>query len=176
MKNSEALSPEQIQACYNQLEQQLRALPWFNTGQWLTSSHVFPPPPAVADGMTFQLYKPHWFNEEHHGIHFETFLDFRPQKQKHTTVTLHLLHLPSVPGTTIKRREIALRVVDRIRPVVESWPDYQFRAGAYGQQPFARTLMGQGEQLQAELLTEFTRMATSIGPVIDEVLTELKLL
>ena len=101
MKNSEALSPEQIQACYKHLEQQLRAQPWFSAGQWLTSSHVFPPAPAPAEGMTFQLYKPHWFNQEHHGIHFETYLDYTPQKQKHTTVTLHLLHLPCVPGTTI---------------------------------------------------------------------------
>ncbi|HEY9844402.1 MAG: hypothetical protein ACAI44_29185 [Candidatus Sericytochromatia bacterium] len=167
-----ALSPEEITDCFARVRQALEAEPWYAAGHWLSSTHAFPE--TTPEGITFQLFKAHWFNQEHHGIHFESYLDFDPRRQKKSFVTLHLLHLPKLPGSAIPRRELARRVVDQIRPGIEAqWPGYVFRAGAYGQQPFVRRLDGSDPAFAATLAGELKRLCLYAGPAIDAVLTEL---
>lgn len=169
---TQTLRFSQIDALFGQVAAGLAQAPWFTAENWLTSQHVFPPT-GEAEGLTFQLYKPHWFNQEHHGIHLESYLAYDARKQARSFVTLHLLHTPTLPGTAIPRKRLAQAVVDALRPTLDTWPDYTFRAGAYGQQPFVRRLDGRaadfGDQLQAEL----ARLCPLVGPVVDTALRTL---
>ena len=166
------MTPEQISECFEGLKQALEAQAWFRESGWICDSHGFPE--AHPEGLTFHVTKAHWFNQDHHGIHLESWLPFDPAKQKKSFITLHLLHAATIPGTGVKRKRLAQGVVDRIREAIESWPGYVFRAGAYGQQPFSCALDGSSPDFAAELQKQITRLAQTIGPVVDQVLKELE--
>lgn len=168
---STGLTESQILERFEAVRAELQAQPWFAAESWTCSVYPFTlAPPA---GITLQLAKTHWFNQEHHGIHLESFLAFEASKQAHSFVTLHLLHTPTIPGTNIKRKLLAQAVVDRIRPTVADWPGYSFRAGAYGQQPFAKPLDGRSPDFAAELSHELIRLCQLVGPVVDQSLQSL---
>lgn len=147
---------------------------WYRLQNWEHSQHIFPPH-GLAEGITFQLSKPHWYNQDRQGIHLESFLDFRPAKQKKTVLTLHLLHLPVIPGTALKRKVLAKQVVDALRPEIENWQGYIFRTGSYGQQPFSLHLDATAPEFEQVLVQEFARLAQFVGPHIDRALQELGL-
>lgn len=172
------MTPEEITTCFESLATALASEAWYKQQNWQYSQHVYPPQ-GSAEGVTFQLFKTHWFNQAQphapaqQGIHLETYLDFKPAKQKKTVLTLHLLHLPFIPGTQLKRNALAKEVVDVLRSEIGAWPGYVFRAGAYGQQPFALTLDGNAPGFEARLKFEFSRLAQAAGPIIERALVQL---
>ena len=103
-----SLTQSQIFARFEAVRAELEAQPWYAAEAWCSSVHPFTLAPP--EGITFQVFKPHWFNQERHGVHFESFLAFDAAKQAHSFVTLHLLHTPTVPGTAIKRKLLAQAV------------------------------------------------------------------
>ncbi len=155
---------------FKAVEKALKAQPWFKKEGWMISVHGFPA--TKPDGVTFHLFKKHWFNEESGGIHVESYLSLDSRKQKDTYVTIHLLHLATIPGTKVKRIEFSTPVVNKLFKEVSGWKGYKFRAGKYGTQPFTRKLTT-GSGFEAELAEEVTRIARAFGPVIDEILSEL---
>lgn len=165
------LTESQILERFAAVRAELQAQPWFAAESWTCSVYPFTlAPPA---GIALQVAKSHWFNQTHHGIHLESFLAFEADKQANAFLTLHLLHTPTIPGTRIKRKILAQAVVDRIRPEIAGWPGYTFRAGAYGQQPFARPLDGRSQDFAAELSRELIRLCQLVGPVVDQSLQSL---
>ena len=124
----------------------LQAKAWFRKGKWLSSVHGFPAEnPAF---ITFHIFKKSY-------------------------VTLHLLHQDLIPGTSVKRVVFAKRVVDAVFNEVRTWPGYKFRAGKYGQQPFAKVLEGSSADFEETLENEVERLCLRIEPIIDEALKEL---
>lgn len=148
------------------VEKSLKALPWFKKDGWLTSVHPFPR--TKPDGVTFHLFKKHWFNEDSGGIHIESYLALDPKKQKKTYLTIHVLHHALIPGTKIKRMAISKPFVDGISAEVKSWKGYAFRAGKYGQQPFTKFLDATRAGFEEELTSELSRMCKVLGPAMDE--------
>src|SRR5687767_11186944 len=113
------MSQSDVETVFRQVSNELAKKPWFKKEKWKVSTHTFPVnKPAFV---TFHVFKEHWLNHEREGIHIESFLAFDPKARKKSSVTIHLLHYDVVPGTKIKRREVAQPIVDAIFDDVSAW-------------------------------------------------------
>lgn len=162
---------DEIRQRFKKVERLLKAKTWFKTGKWIVSIHTFPND-LKPDGVTFQVFRKHWWNEERQGIHIESFLSLNPKKQK-TYVTLHLLHSKVIPGTNLKREVLSRSFVDAIYDDVKEWKGYKFRAGKYGTQPFTKILDGAKATFEHELTEEVSRMCTKLGPILESCIEEI---
>jgi hypothetical protein len=153
------------------IEKKLKSKSWFKKDKWLISIHPFPR--KNPTGITFHVFKEHWFNEESDGIHIESHLDLNLKKQKKSYLTVHLLHKDNIPGTKLKRIELSKPIVDAVYETVSKWNGYKFRGGKYGQQPFTLTIDGTSKSFEAELEGEITRLCKVLGPQIDTTLSSL---
>ncbi len=140
---------------------------------WLTSVHQYPPEPAIAEVFTLHVYRSNWFNEDRQGIHFETFIGPKEWKKKQIQIAMHIFHVETIPGTTLKRRAVAVPFVDEIHDLVSGWQGYTFRTGKYGAHPFTKNLSFEVETLEAQLSAELLRLCLELGPRMDRVLKNL---
>lgn len=164
------MSQHEAEAIFDRVAKTLSKKIWFKKETWKVSTHTFPPKkPAFV---TFHVFKDHWFNHERQGIHIESFLAFDSKARKKSSITIHLLHYDVVPGTRMKRREIAQPIVDAIFDEVSSWDGYKFRAGKYGLQPFSKLLDGSSANFTSALVDEVSRICKVVGPVVDTVLAQ----
>jgi hypothetical protein len=165
------MSIKDLQKRFKKVETILKSKPWFSEEKWLIAQHPFPK--MKPDGITLHVFKKNWFNEEHLGIHFESYLDLNPKKQKKTYITLHALHYDEFPDTSIERKNFSRPLVDAIYREVSEWKGYNFRAGKYGLQPFTKLLDASSGRFEANLAKEIERLCKVIGPKIDETLKSL---
>lgn len=156
---------------FKKVEKLLQAKAWFKKERWIVSVHPFPQ--TNPDGVTLQVFKKNWFNDDRQGIHFESYFDLNPKKQKKTYVTLHALHADVIPNTKISRKQFATSLVDQIYDEVSSWDGYEFRAGKYGQQPFTKFLDATNNDFEKQLAQELMRLCERVGPEVDKVLKAL---
>lgn len=145
---------------------------WFSR-DWLFDTHPFPAEPALPECVTLHIFRPGWFNEDHQGVHFESFLSPKEWKKKQLSVAMHIFHCRYVPGTSVKRREIAKPFIDACVDLVSSWPGYVFRAGRYGTHPFTYHLTFESETLVPLLAAEFTKLCLQLGPLMDRTLGDV---
>jgi len=157
---------------FRTIEMHLAKESWFRKDGWMVSTYCFPND-AKAAGVTFHVFKKHWWNDDHRGIHIESYLDLDEKKQKKTYITLHLLHSPTIPGTKIKRIALSKPFVDQIENRVKKWPGYKFRVGKYGQQPFTKFLDGTAATFEEELGKEVMRICKELGPTLESCLRNL---
>lgn len=165
------MKKDDLIARFKKVEKLLQAKPWFKKQGWIVSVHPFPP--KNPEGVTLQVFKKTWFNDERQGIHFESYFDLNPKKQKKTYVTLHALHADKIPGTKISRKEFAMPLVDQIYDEVSSWEGYEFRTGKYGQQPFTKFLDATDSKVETHLAKELMRLCEHVGPTVDKILKTL---
>jgi len=151
---------------------QLETKAWFKKEGWRARVSLYKKHPPVVASM--HIYKDGWFNDEGGGIHFETFVGPKEEKNSSVNVVLHLLHTPTIPGTKIKRAELSKLVVDKTYAMITDWPGYHFKVGKYGMQPFSKTIEFDDETLTTVLTTEFARLCRNLGPVIDSSLKKLQ--
>lgn len=154
-----------LQKKFKKVEDALKSKAWFSKDKWIVSQHPFPE--KKPDGITLHVFKKHWFNEEHLGIHFESYLDLNEKKLKKTYVTLHVLHYDEIPGTKISRKKLAQPLVDSFLSEVSDWEGYSFRTGKYGLQPFTKFLDASKPAFEEELTRELERLCKALGPKID---------
>lgn len=164
------MSQSEVQAIFDSVTKALSKKAWFKNEKWRVSTHTFPPKKPTV--ITFHVFKDNWYNTEKQGIHIETFLTFDPKARKKSSIAIHLFHYEIIPGTKMKRREIAQPIVDAIFDEVSSWDGYKFRAGKYGLQPFTKILNGTSADFPSILADEVTRICKLIGPVIDRILKQ----
>lgn len=157
-----------LQKRFAKVEKVLKSKPWFSKEKWLVSHHPFPE--FSPDGVTFHVFKKHWFNEDKMGIHFESYLNLDPKKNKKAYITLHALHYDEFPSSKISRKKFSQPLVDLIYDEVSEWEGYKFRAGKYGLQPFAKHLNATDADFENQLIEELERLCKVIGPKIDKVL------
>lgn len=153
------------------VEKKLNAKPWFKKEKWLISVHGFPS--SKPKFVTFHVFKKHWFNEDKQGIHIESYLAIDPKMRKKSYITIHILHHSKIPGTNLKRLNIAQPFVDSIYSEVKSWDGYKFRVGKYGIQPFTKILDGTDVNFSSILEEEVSRMCKNLGPAVDRVLSQV---
>jgi hypothetical protein len=157
-----------LQKRFKKVEDALKTKPWFSKGKWIVAQHPFPK--SKPGGVTLHVFKKHWFNDEHLGIHFESYLDLNEKKQKKTYITLHALHYDEIPGLKVSRKKLAQPLVDSLFLEVSSWDGYNFRSGKYGLQPFTKFLDASKDTFEDELTEEIERLCKVIGPKIDATL------
>jgi hypothetical protein len=156
---------------FKTVQSELEKKSWFKKDKWLVSIHPFPS--KNPDAVTFHVYKKNWFNENHSGIHVESFLYIDSKKRKKSYVTLHLLHEEKIPGTNLKRIALAKPFVDEIYEEVKMWDGYKFRVGKYGMQPFSKDLDGANEDFEKNLVEEVSKICKNLGPVVDTILKQV---
>lgn len=154
------------------VEKGLSKKAWFKKDKWIISVHAFPDE-KNAEGVTFHIFKKHWWNEDKKGIHIESYLDLDLKKQKKTYLTIHLLHSDLIPGTKLKRINFAKPFVDEIYDEVSSWDGYEFRVGKYGQQPFTKFLDATDPKFEKKLEIEIERMCKNLGPALDKAIKSI---
>src|SRR4051812_24336076 len=59
---------------------------WFRDGGWAAFVGHY------TNGIFMQVYKPHWYNQEFEGIHFELALDARCVENRTASIQLHVTH------------------------------------------------------------------------------------
>ncbi|CAN5322387.1 hypothetical protein BH11CYA1_BH11CYA1_15360 [soil metagenome] len=156
--------------------------PWFKES-WLVDVHFFPAAPQVPESVTMHVSRPHWFNEDGQGIHFEVQFGPKQWAKSEISLMLHVFHCATIPGTKIKRIAVTKPFIDSNYDLIASWPGYSFRAGRYGTQSFSCTLvlaehMTQSrsqdaaveEQFALMVSNEILRLCRTLGPAIDQAL------
>lgn len=137
---------------------------------WCTSVHQYPAEPQPPEVFTLHVFRPDWFNEDRQGIHFETFMGPKEWKKKQVQIAMHIFHVETIPGTSVKRRAIAVPFVDAVYDTVSEWDGYSFRAGKYGAHPFTKVLSFDFDKFEEQLSEELLRLCTVLGPVMDKTL------
>lgn len=143
---------------------------WYDHKSWITSVHPFPPKPADPEVFTLHVYRSNWFNESRQGIHFETFMGSKEWKKQQIQIAMHIFHIENIPGTSLKRRAVAVPFVDEIYELVSSWDGYTFRTGKYGAHPFTKHLLFEIETFETQLSSELLKLCLELGPKMDETL------
>lgn len=138
--------------------------------KWLTSVHQYPPEPAEPEVFTLHVYRSNWFNQDRQGIHFETFMGPKEWKKKQIQIAMHIFHVEIIPGTSLKRRAVAVPFVDQIHDQVSNWEGYTFRTGKYGAHPFTKHLSFELETFEEQLSCELLRLCLKLGPAMDKTL------
>lgn len=166
------MTAEQIKNRFKFIETNLSKKAWFKKDKWIISIHAFPNE-KTPDGVTFHIFKKHWWNEDRKGIHIESYLDLNPKKQKKTYLTIHLLHSDLIPGTKLKRIALAKPFIDEIFDEVSSWEGYDFRVGKYGQQPFTKFLDATDPKFEKNLEVEIEKMCKKLGSTLDKTIKSI---
>lgn len=167
MKTTELLKDR-----FKLIETNLSKKAWFKKDKWIISVHAFPNE-KNAEGVTFHIFKKHWWNEDRRGVHIESYLDLDPKKQKKTYLTIHLLHSDLIPGTKLKRIAFSKPFIDEVFEEVSSWDGYDFRVGKYGQQPFTKLLDANDPKFEKYMEIEIERMCKKLGPVLDKTIKSI---
>lgn len=139
----------------------VRKEPWFRKGNWTLVA-------SSGDWSGLQLSKTNWFNEEGHGIHFETWLSPEVLESGVVQFQAHVMHAGmTFPGTDKKAGALSRPVIARHGELVRSWAYHIPAVPGMG-------LLGTRVQFQAAdfpeiVLRECSRFAL-LGDTIDELL------
>ncbi|MBV7333391.1 hypothetical protein KFU94_35185 [Chloroflexi bacterium TSY] len=136
---------------------------WFKDGGWVGFVGHY------THGIYMQLYKPHWYNQEFEGIHFELALDAKCVENKTASIQLHITHKAVLPD----REKFNAVTIPRMKRIVEEWEgtQYEFSETKLSERlnlnvPYAKTTFAR------KVSAEFAQIC-ELGTIIDEALEEL---
>lgn len=90
---------------------------WFQEGHWVAFVGHY------TGGIFLPVYKPHWYNQEFEGIHFELALDSRCVQNKAANIQLHITHRNILPDRDLFNQY----TIPRMAVVVNQWDSrYEF--------------------------------------------------
>ncbi|RIK40318.1 MAG: hypothetical protein DCC55_15430 [Chloroflexi bacterium] len=84
---------------------------WFQQGQWTAFIGHY------THGIFMQMSKPHWYNYEFDGIHFELAIDKPSAEQQLASIQLHITHKSVLPD----REAFNAYTIPRMLEMVEAW-------------------------------------------------------
>jgi hypothetical protein len=135
---------------------------WFQKGHWVAFVGHY------THGIFMQVYKPHWYNQEFEGIHFELALDAHCLKNRVASIQLHITHKNVLPD----REQFNQYTIPRMAELVSQWDSrYELAKTRPSERlnlhvPFTQTNFAQkvaGEMAQV----------CQLGVIIDEALSQL---
>jgi len=135
---------------------------WFDEGNWVAFVGHY------TNGIFMQVYKPHWYNNEFEGIHFELGLDARCLGSKIANVQLHITHKNVLPD----RDQFNQDTIPRMAALVRDWDGrYELSETKLSERlnlniPFTQTNFAQ------KVADEFAQVC-QLGTIIDETLARL---
>lgn len=149
----------QVMAAYRKIAK----MDWFKDGGWVGFVGHY------THGIYMQLYKPHWYNQEFEGIHFELALDAKCVENKTASIQLHITHKAVLPD----REKFNAVTIPRMKRIVEEWEgtQYEFSETKLSERlnlnvPYAKTTFAR------KVSAEFAQIC-ELGTIIDEALEEL---
>ena len=135
---------------------------WFQHGNWVAFVGHY------TNGIFMQVYKPHWYNHEFAGIHFELALDARCLKSNAASVQLHITHKSVLPD----RGQFNQYTIPRMAELVRPWgPRYELSETNLSERlnlniPFAQSNF-------AQKVADEMAQVCQLGVIIDEALSRL---
>ncbi len=156
------------QICVEQYPQVMKAyrrmakMDWFQNGRWMAFVGHY------TNGIFMQLYKPHWYNQEFDGIHFELALDARCVENSVASLQLHITHKNVLPDREQFNRYTIPRMAELVRP----WgPRYELSETKLSERlnlniPFTQTNF-------AQKVADEMAQVCQLGEIIDEALSVL---
>lgn len=135
---------------------------WFREGGWVAFVGHY------TNGIFMQVYKPHWYNHEFEGIHFELALDARCIENRTASLQLHITHKSVLPD----RERFNAITIPRMREMVREW-------GA--QYELSETKLSERLNLNipytqsnfAQRVADELCQVCKLGPIIDDAIAEL---
>lgn len=97
---------------FMQVYRKLAKTTWFQQHQWAGFIGHY------THGIFMQLSKPHWYNYEFEGIHFELAMDRSCADRQIASVQLHITHKSVLPD----REAFNARTIPRMAGLVSTWP------------------------------------------------------
>lgn len=135
---------------------------WFQSGSWIAFVGHY------THGIFMQVFKPHWFNHEFEGIHFELALDARCLRNATASIQLHITHKNVLPDRDAFNRLTVPRMAERAAP----WgPRYELSETKLSERlslnvPFTKSSF-------AERVADELSRVCQLGEIIDDALSEL---
>jgi hypothetical protein len=135
---------------------------WFQYGNWVAFVGHY------TNGIFMQVYKPHWYNHELDGIHFELALEARCLKSNIASVQLHITHKNILPD----RDQFNQYTIPRMAELVRPWGSrYELSETKLSERlnlnvPFTQTNF-------AQKVTDEMAQVCQLGGIIDEALSRL---
>jgi hypothetical protein len=135
---------------------------WFRNGNWVAFVGHY------THGIFMQIYKPHWYNHEFDGIHFELALDAHCLKSNVANVQLHITHRNILPD----RDQFNQYTIPLMAELVSQWGSrYELSETNLSERlnlnvPFAQSNF-------AQKLADEMAQVCQLGVIIDEALVRL---
>jgi|SRR5579871_4079908 len=135
---------------------------WFQEGHWVAFVGHYP------QGIFMQVYKPHWYNHEFEGIHFELALGAHGVTSKTANIQLHITHKNVLPD----REQFNHYTIPRMSEMVRQWGDrYELSETKLSERlnlniPFTQSNFAQ------KVAEEITQVC-QLGGIIDAALAQL---
>lgn len=135
---------------------------WFQKENWAAFVGHY------TNGIYMQLYKPHWYNHEFEGIHFELALDARCIERKTASIQLHITHKNLLPD----RERFNQYTIPRMAELVRSWgPAYELSETRLSERLSLNVTFTQTNFAQ-KVADELSQVC-QLGTIIDEALSHL---
>ncbi|HEX8235916.1 MAG TPA: hypothetical protein VF600_08165 [Abditibacteriaceae bacterium] len=137
-------------------------LDWFVNGQWVAFVGHY------TNGIFMQVYKPHWYNQELEGIHFELALDAGCLQNKVANIQLHITHKNVLPD----RDRFNEYTIPRMSEMVSQWDArYELSQAKLSERlnlnvPFTQSNFAQ------RIADEMTQVC-QLGSIIDDALSQM---
>jgi len=135
---------------------------WFQEGGWVAFVGHY------TNGIFMQVYKPHWFNHEFEGIHFELALDAHCVRNQTASLQLHITHKSVLPD----RERFNAVTIPQMKEVMAGWHErYELSETKLSERlnlniPYTKSNF-------AQRVSSESAQVCILGAVIDEALSEL---
>lgn len=148
----------QVMAAYRKVAK----LAWFQNEGWVGFVGHY------THGIFMQLYKPHWYNHDFNGIHFELALDAACVEKKIASLQLHITHKTVLPD----RDRFNAITIPKMEAVVIDWDaHYQFIETKLSER-LSLTIPVTKSNFAQKIAAELTQVC-QLGLIIDDALSEL---
>ncbi|MCB0121204.1 MAG: hypothetical protein KDE58_03110 [Caldilineaceae bacterium] len=135
---------------------------WFQEEGWVAFVGHY------THGIFMQLYKPHWYNHEFDGIHFELALDANCVQNKVASIQLHITHKAVLPD----RDQFNALTIPRMKAAMADWDTrYEFSETKLSER--LRLTVPVTKSTFAKRVSDELAHVCRLGVIIDEVLDEL---
>ncbi|MEZ4616820.1 MAG: hypothetical protein R2867_15130 [Caldilineaceae bacterium] len=135
---------------------------WFQEEGWVAFVGHY------THGIFMQLYKPHWYNGEFDGIHFELALDAKCVENKVASIQLHITHKALLPD----RDRFNALTIPRMKQVVADWDArYEFSETKLSERLNLTVTVTKSSF--AKRVSDELAQVCRLGVIIDEALAEL---
>ncbi len=136
---------------------------------WLSQVELYPNE-TKPRGVSLQIFKPNWFNENGNGIHFECWVGNADHKRSVIPFVLHVETSEKRSGFSAK--DFHAQFLNKSAQILASWENYSIHK-TWAMQPLICKRPFQESSIEEVIQSEMMKM-TELGAVIDDIIDDLK--